>query len=82
MRARLLLTGIALGSTMLVGAAATAQATPTPPETSATSTATAAGDTYMGTYPRSQCFALRDSYAGYAYCDAVGGGMYELWIRN
>ncbi|MGW7046399.1 hypothetical protein ACWGDT_27670 [Streptomyces avermitilis] len=79
MRARLLLTGLALGATILVGGAATAQAAPASSGT--TSTAKAAGyEPYPGTYSYSQCKSLRDSYAGRAYCDAIGGGLYVLMI--
>ncbi|MFC9948630.1 hypothetical protein [Streptomyces pratensis] len=80
MRIRLLLTGIALGAITLVGGATTAQAAPTPSETTAKLTA-AAGEEYIGTFSRSACIELRDSYAGYARCDAIGGGWYELWVR-
>ncbi|MFE7569492.1 hypothetical protein ACFU76_21415 [Streptomyces sp. NPDC057539] len=80
MRTRLLLTGIALGATMLVGGTATAQATPAPSETRTTPAATAAGYQKIGTFSWTVCRDLRDSYAGSAYCDAVGGGKYELWV--
>ncbi|MEU0840771.1 hypothetical protein ABZ370_15000 [Streptomyces sp. NPDC005962] len=79
MRARLLLTGIALGATMLVGGAATAQAAPAS-ETSTTSTTTASGYVKYGTFKYSKCISLRDSYAGDAYCDGIGGGWYILWV--
>jgi hypothetical protein len=53
MRARMLLTGIALGATMLVGGAATAQAAPAHSQTSTTSTVAANGATASAAVPLS-----------------------------
>ncbi|WP_329375974.1 hypothetical protein [Streptomyces sp. NBC_01483] len=80
MRARLLLTGIALGATMLVGGAATAQAAPAPSEIGTTSTAGAAGYWHKeGTYSKATCYSLAASYAGSAYC-TPSGSRWALYI--
>ncbi|MPY65034.1 hypothetical protein [Streptomyces spongiae] len=83
MRARLLLTGIALGATMLVGGAATAQAAPAASAADTASIAqAAAGWEYIGTFKRAECISLKNSYAGEAKCDAIGSGWYELWVKT
>ncbi|MFI6000322.1 hypothetical protein ACIA98_07870 [Streptomyces sp. NPDC051366] len=83
MRARLLLTGVALGAAVLVGGAATAQAAPAPLTAgTASSPEVQAMKRYPGKFTYSQCISLRDSYAGYAYCDALGGGWYALWVES
>ncbi|MEU5645081.1 hypothetical protein [Streptomyces milbemycinicus] len=84
MRARLLLTGIALGATVLVGGAATALAAPAPSQTSTASTAAAAGRwVYDGKYSESTCYSLAASYAGPAYCTPVGSkwALY-IWVED
>ncbi|GGS18656.1 hypothetical protein GCM10010269_67150 [Streptomyces humidus] len=83
MRVRLLLTGIALGSTMLVGGTAVAQAAPAPSEIGPTSTAEAAGYWHKdGVYSESTCYSLAASYAGPAYCTPYGSkwALY-IWVE-
>ncbi|WP_405408791.1 hypothetical protein [Streptomyces decoyicus] len=79
MRVRLLLTGIAVGATVLAGAA-TAQAAPAPAQTA--TTPIAAGHwKYDGTYSESACYSLAASYAGPAYCTPRSGkDRYALYI--
>lgn len=79
MRARLLLTGIALGATVLMGGAATAQAAPATSQTSTTSTV-AGSWVRIGTFSESRCYAEAASYAGPAYCTPVGGGRFALYV--
>ncbi|MFG2563733.1 hypothetical protein [Streptomyces sp. NPDC048496] len=80
MRARLLLTGIALGATMLAGGAATAQAAPaTPSQTDITATVPGSWR-YIGTGSESWCYSMVASYAGPAYCSSVGSGRYALYV--
>ncbi|MDT0612092.1 hypothetical protein [Streptomyces lancefieldiae] len=80
MRVRILLTGIALGATVLAGGAATAQAAPATSETIASSTAAAAGRwVYDGSYSEAACYSLAASYAGPAYC-TPNGSKYALYI--
>ncbi|MER7043831.1 hypothetical protein ABT391_02805 [Streptomyces jumonjinensis] len=35
---------------------------------------------YIGEFPRSQCYALRDSYAGRAKCERNAGGLFDLYV--
>ncbi|BCM65136.1 MULTISPECIES: hypothetical protein [Streptomyces] len=81
MRARLLLTGITLGATVLVGGATAAQAAPAPSQAGTTSTATAAAGrwVYDGSYSESVCYSLAASYAGPAYC-TPNGSKWALFI--
>ncbi|MCX4851741.1 hypothetical protein [Streptomyces sp. NBC_00893] len=80
MRARLLLTGIALGAAMLAGGAATAQAAPAASsQTNVTSTVRGSWE-YIGTGSESWCYSMVASYAGPAYCTTVGGGRYALYV--
>ncbi|MFD4657801.1 hypothetical protein ACFWP2_19480 [Kitasatospora sp. NPDC058444] len=80
MRARLLLTGLALATTVLVGGAATAQAAPAPHQGDTVSAAVPGYWKKMGIYTKSACYDLRDSYAGDAYCSFVGTNRYALYI--
>ncbi|MER7466783.1 hypothetical protein [Streptomyces sp. NPDC097981] len=80
MRARLLFGAVALGATVLVGGAATAQAAPTPSQISTTATQVPGYWKYMGTYSQSGCNELRDSYAGDAYCSFRSTNRYALYI--
>ncbi|MFB7183553.1 hypothetical protein ACFCYI_38325 [Streptomyces sp. NPDC056257] len=43
--------------------------------------AQAAGWTWLGEYPKAECYALRDSYAGKAKCERNAGGLYDLYVR-
>jgi hypothetical protein len=81
MRARMLLTGITLGATILVGGAATAQAAPAAPSRTNTAVAAAGHWQNMGTYSESACYDLVSSYAGPAYCTSVFGGYALIvWV--
>ncbi len=80
MRARLLFGAVALGATVLVGGAATAQAAPTPSRISTAATLVPGYWKYMGTYSQSACHELRDSYAGDAYCSFRSTGRYAPYV--
>ncbi|MFJ6770528.1 hypothetical protein ACIQOV_06060 [Kitasatospora sp. NPDC091257] len=82
MRARLLLTGLALAATVLVGGAATAQAAPAPSRADTVSAAVPGHWVVKGPYTESMCIAMRDSYAGDAYCSYSGTNKYYLhfWV--
>ncbi|MFI9060130.1 MULTISPECIES: hypothetical protein [unclassified Streptomyces] len=80
MRARLLLTGIALGAAMLAGGAATAQAAPAAfSQTNVTSTVPGSWKR-IGTGSESWCYSMAASYAGPAYCTPAGGGRFTLYV--
>ncbi|GAA1329326.1 hypothetical protein GCM10009647_068020 [Streptomyces sanglieri] len=78
MRARIWLTGAALGAALLTGGTvATAQAVPAPSDTGVS-----AVNEYwkkMKMDSQRQCEAMRDSYAGRTFCSQEGSTWY-LWI--
>ncbi|MFF8607094.1 hypothetical protein ACF06X_14225 [Streptomyces sp. NPDC015346] len=78
MRARLLLAGIALSATALMGGAATAQAAPTPTQAGAEA-AVPGYWKYDGRYSESTCYSLASSYVGPAYC-TPSGSKWALYI--
>ncbi|MEU3563360.1 hypothetical protein [Kitasatospora sp. NPDC006786] len=81
MRARLLLTGLVLGATVLVGGAATAQAAPVPSQAGTSSAVVPGYWEVMGPFTKSMCIAMRDSYAGKAYCTSAGADYYlHIWV--
>jgi len=77
MRARIWLTGAVLGAALLTSGAAAAQAAPAPSDTSVTVVTEYWKKMKMGS--RGQCEAMRDSYAGSAFCSQEGSTWY-LWI--
>ncbi|MEV7011017.1 hypothetical protein [Streptosporangium sp. NPDC051022] len=80
MRARLLLTAVTMGATLLVGGAATAQASSTSSEASTASTATAMGWIRYHTYPTVvECLNMADNYGGEARC--IGRTLY-IWVDD
>ncbi|GGZ14874.1 hypothetical protein CP967_03065 [Streptomyces nitrosporeus] len=80
MRTRTWIAGLAAGVALLAGGSvATAQAAPAS-DTGTNRTAAVPGYVKYGTFSYSTCISLRDSYAGDAYCDGIGGGQYILWV--
>ncbi|SFY10707.1 hypothetical protein SAMN02787144_101111 [Streptomyces atratus] len=77
MRARIWLTGAVLGAALLTSGAAAAQAAPAPSDTSVTVVTEYWKKMKMGSLR--QCEAMRDSYAGSAFC-AQEGSTWYLWI--
>ncbi|WP_328765013.1 MULTISPECIES: hypothetical protein [unclassified Streptomyces] len=80
MRARMLLTSVALGATVLMGGTAAAQATPSLSQADEARTVAPSYVKYMGTFTKAGCEARRDSYAGSAYCEFRGTNKYALYI--
>ncbi|MFD9373571.1 hypothetical protein ACFWA6_38540 [Streptomyces sp. NPDC060020] len=67
---------------MMATAGASAATTPgTAGAAPAAAPAQAAGWTWLGEYPKAECYALRDSYAGKAKCERNAGGLYDLYVR-
>ncbi|QGV79866.1 hypothetical protein [Streptomyces ficellus] len=80
MRARLLVTAMALGTTVLAGGAV-AQAAPSQAVAASTTQAVPGYWKYDGTYSESTCRSLAASYVGPAYCTPAGGNnRYALYI--
>ncbi|MFF9490466.1 hypothetical protein [Streptomyces sp. NPDC014676] len=78
MRTRTWVASLAAGVALLAGGSvATAQAAPA---SEVSRTAAVPGYVKYGTFSYSTCISLRDSYAGDAYCDGIGGGKYILWV--
>ncbi|GGS13256.1 MULTISPECIES: hypothetical protein [Streptomyces] len=66
---------------MMASAGASAAAGTTATATAATLVpAKAAGWDYIGEFSKSECIALRDSYAGTAKCVRNAGGLYDLYV--
>ncbi|MFE5858353.1 hypothetical protein ACFQ61_34685 [Streptomyces sp. NPDC056500] len=86
MRARLLLTGIALGATMLLGGAATAQAAPVPAGTStaASELSPSAWIPVPGIYRTLAACNSMGSSSAHAdwYCLQLPNGRWQLWVDD
>ncbi|WP_228989977.1 hypothetical protein [Streptomyces sp. DH8] len=80
MRTRTWIAGLAAGIALLAGGSvATAQAAPSA-GAGTQGTAVVPGYVKYGTFSYSTCISLRDSYAGKAYCEGIGGDRYNLWV--